>query len=207
MAMIRRLLMVLLLLSQLFTGRVDAAGEGRFYRYTDDNGVMVISSKIPPRYESRGYDMITRGGRLIERIPPEPGPAEKARREQQRAEQERLQAWDGELLRRYSHPDDIEFAKQRKLTQVSNDTAIISRNIGKIDREIDRYQGLAAADERAGRTVSKATLDTIKALQGDRAKEQQKLAQKLAEQHNIVERFDRDIERFKVIRPVRVDRR
>ena len=145
-----------------------------FYRYKNEQGVRVISSQIPAKYISKGYDVISQEGKLIQRVAPEPSAQEKEKIQKQRAEQQQLAKWDAELLRRYSHPDDIKDAKQRKLAQNRNDLGIIRRNIEKIEEEINQYQGRAAADERAGREISKDTLAVIEQLKRQQAKEEEK---------------------------------
>ncbi len=190
---------VLICLSFLSANAISQ--ETIYYRYVNEKGVNVISSRIPSRYVQRGYDIVTYDGRLLERVPPEASPEEKARMLKEREEQQRLQVWDKELRRRYSHPDDIEAAKQRKLAQNRNAIGIVERNIEKIDDEINRYQSLAAADEREGRDVSEETLTAIKQLQREREIEFMEREKTLEENQSIVNKYNRDIERFKIIRP------
>lgn len=172
-----------------------------YYRYINENGVKVISTQIPSRYVKRGYDIITVNGRLIERVAPEPTGAEKEKLRKQQKEQQRLKEWDAELLKRYSHPADIESAKQRKLAQNMNSIGILKRNVEKIDQEINRYQSLAASDEREGRDVSADTLESIERLKRERSVELNEVSEREQERKQIVESYDKDIERFKVIRP------
>lgn len=174
-----------------------------YYRYTDNKGYTVISSQIPPQYIGKGYDVIDKSGKLIRRVEPEPSAEEKARRIKEEAERKHLTTWDAGLLRRYSHPDDIEEAKQRKLVQNKNFIEIINRNIEKIDIEIDRYQSLAAADEREGRNVSQDTLTRIQQLKVERNVEIKSKKAKEKEREGIEKKFDEDIDRFKIIRPNR----
>jgi hypothetical protein len=194
-------LKILLLASTVFYWRSAVAQETLYYRYISDNGVTVISSRIPARYVPRGYDLITYDGKLVERISPELSPEKKSRLLKKMEKEARLEIWDKELLRRYSHPADIEAAKQRKLGQNNNDLGIMARNIEKNTEEINRYQSLAAAEERAGREVSADILNNIEVLKRERAAEMKKQKKKQQEQQKIIEKFDRNIERFKIIRP------
>jgi hypothetical protein len=173
----------------------------QLYRYTNNQGVTVISSQIPPHYVSKGYEVITYDGRVLETVAPEPIGEEKIRTLQKQEQQRRQEARDAELLKRYSHADDIEAAKQRRLAQNRNVTAITERNIEKIDAEINRYQALAAADEREGREVSTETLKAIEELRNDREKELQEIAEQQREGRAITDKYDSDIARFKIIRP------
>ncbi len=184
----------------IHTGAYTSANNAPYYRYINENGVKVISSQIPPRYVKRGYDIITIDGRLIERVAPEPSDEEKAKMLKQQEEQERLNRWDKELLGKYSEVADIEAAKQRKLEQNATTTAIIRRRIEKIDQEINRYQSIAAADERKGKEVSPDTLESIARLKHDRTLEYREIEQNEKERKMIEESYDKDIARFKIIR-------
>ena len=173
----------------------------RLYRYKDDRGVLVISSQIPARYVSRGYEVISRAGRVLQVIAPELSPEKKALLAKELIEKERLAKWDTDLLRRYSHPDDIEDAKGRKLAQNRNNLNIIKRNIEKTEDEINHYQSLAAAEEREGREVSADTLASIEQLKRKRTAEIKTREAILKEREAIVDKFNKDINRFKIIRP------
>lgn len=202
MSVIKTFTVNLLVLLSLLSLSTITFGQGDvFYRYIDDKGLRVISSKIPAKYVPKGYDVISQRGQLIRRVAPEPSAQEKAKIQEQGIEKQHLAKWDAELLRRYSHPDDIEDAKRRKLAQHRNDLGIIRRNIEKIDADINRYQGLAAADERAGREISQDTLTVIDQLKRKRTNERQNEQEKQKERNTIKQKFDSDIARFKIIRP------
>ncbi|MDM8182014.1 DUF4124 domain-containing protein, partial [Marinobacter salarius] len=90
--------------------------EARMYRYTDENGQIVISSTIPQEASRRGYDILSKNGRVIETIDPEPTEEEIAAREaeeKRQAEAERQRELDRKLLERYSHPDEAVRAMHR----------------------------------------------------------------------------------------------
>ena len=55
------------------------------YRYTDDNGVVVLDRQVPPRFIANGYEVLDSHGRVKQVIPPAPTVEE---REAQRREQE-----------------------------------------------------------------------------------------------------------------------
>ena len=104
------------------------------------------------------------------------------------------------MLRRYSHPDDVEAAKQRKLTQNESGIILIDLNIEKINSQIDLYQSLAAEDERAGKVISAATMTSLNKLKSDRELERSQRQQKIDESNKIIEEHDKDIERLIIIR-------
>lgn len=171
-----------------------------YYKYVNKQGINVVSSRIPSEYVKKGYDIVTFDGRILETIPPELSPEEKARLIAENERLEKLKEWDTQLLRRYSHPDDVEAAKQRKLSQNQSGIDLINLNIEKINSQIDLYQSLAAEDERAGKKISADTMESIEKLKSDRELELSQRQQKIEESQSIIEEHDKDIERLKIIR-------
>lgn len=194
---------ILLIASAAITVALGAqvfAQKTTYYKYINKKGINVVSSRIPSEYVKRGYSIVTFDGRVIETIPPELSPAEKARLITETERLEKLKEWDTLLLRRYSHPDDVEAAKQRKLTQNESGISLIDLNIEKINSQIDLYQSLAAEDERAGKVISAATMTSINKLKSDREFERSQRQQKIDESNKIIEEHDKDIERLIIIR-------
>ena len=194
---------ILLIASASITVALGAqvfAQTSTYYKYVNKKGNNVVSSRIPSEYVKRGYSIVTFDGRVIETIPPELSPAEKARLITETERLEKLKERDTLLLRRYSHPDDVEAAKQRKLTQNESGISLIDLNIEKINSQIDLYQSLAAEDERAGKVISTATMTSINKLKSDRELERSQRQQKIDESNKIIEEHDKDIERLIIIR-------
>ena len=100
--------------SALILGMATHAA-ANMYRYTDENGQVVISSTIPQEATKRGYDILGSNGRVIETIPPAPTKEEIAAREAEKQRQKELaeqREKDRQLLKRFSHPDQAVKAKQ-----------------------------------------------------------------------------------------------
>lgn len=171
-----------------------------YYKYVNNRGVNVISSQIPSEYVKNGYDIVTYNGRVLEIVPPELSVEAKALLLLETERLEKLKERDTQLLRRYSHPDDIEAAKLRKLSQNQSRIGLIELNIEKINAQIDLYQSLAAEDERAGKEISADTITSIEELKRDRAVEFTQRQQKADEADRIIKEHDADITRLKVIR-------
>ncbi len=194
---------ILLIASAAITVALGAqvfAQKTTYYKYINKKGINVVSSRIPSEYVKRGYSIVTFDGRVIETIPAELSPAEKARLIIETERLEKLKECDTLLLRRYSQPDDVEAAKQRKLTQNESGIILIDLNIEKINSQIDLYQSLAAEDERAGKVISAATMTSLNKLKSDRELERSQRQQKIDESNKIIEEHDKDIERLIIIR-------
>src|SRR5688572_1775938 len=59
------------------------------YRYKNAQGITVMDSSIPPEYVSKGYEILSLGGKILKVVPPAlvGEAAEKAREERIRAEE------------------------------------------------------------------------------------------------------------------------
>lgn len=196
---IRDILLIFSLVTTMALSAHALAQNTVFYKYINAKGVNVVSSRIPSEYVKKGYDIISSNGRLIQRIPPELSAEEKVRLIAETERLKKIKDRDTLLLRRYSRPDDIEAAKQRKLSQIENRVWLIDRNIEKLNSKIDLYQSLAAEDERAGEKISIDTLWSIEKLKSDRDLEINKRKQKTEESNHVIKSHDKDIARLKEI--------
>ncbi|HET8848349.1 MAG TPA: DUF4124 domain-containing protein [Marinobacter sp.] len=138
------------------------------YRYTDENGRLVIGSTIPQEATKRGYDILGNNGRVIETIAPEPTAEELAAREaakQRQKQLERQQEEDRQLLKRFSHPDQAVRAMHRKINELEGVIQLKRGNISVISSQLDSEQSRAADMERAGQEIPETTLEKIRRLE------------------------------------------
>lgn len=167
--------------------------QGKLYRYVNDQGTKVISSSIPPKYVSRGYEILSPNGRVMQVIEPEPEPEDKERVEREKA----LLAEYELLARRYSAITDIEAARERKLGRLDANIAILRGNISNLTSQIEDHMSSAASYERSGKKVPAHIFNSIDELRAEVKSTEQVLRLRLAEHKEIHNSFDADIELFK----------
>lgn len=170
-----------------------------FYRYENSEGVKVLNHTIPPEYAQKGYEVVSVTGRVIKVVEPAPTPEFLKQAEEARRKQEELDSWDKSLRRRYSTVGDIEAAKKRKLLELDANIAILKTNVASLKEEIQMHQGKAANIERAGRTVPEELISSINELQLEMEGRKVQVEQRKNEREKLKLKFDRDIERFKLI--------
>lgn len=178
-----------------------SAQELKFFRYKNAEGITVISTQIPSQFISKGYDIVTSSGRLIERVPAEPTAEEKQRILEAQAEAERQKKQDRELLSLYGRVEDIEADRTRKLAQIDANLKLRERNVNKVNEDITLWQSKAADEERRGQQVSTATLDKLARLREQKNSILLTIEQKRNERKDVMQKFEKYIARFKVIRP------
>jgi hypothetical protein len=142
------------------------AGAGELYRYLSDKGVVVLDRQgVPPQYIGKGYEVLDDQGRLLRTIPPAPTAEERAK-----LDQAKLQATsDTQLLRLYSSLEDVDRARERKLTELDAAIAAARGNLQSLRTQQANFQSQAAEQERAGRAVPESVLVQISNLKAEQA--------------------------------------
>ncbi len=168
-----------------------------YYKYTDSKGKQVITRTLPPEAIKFGYDIYsakTHGH--LEHIERAPTKDEIEERNRQRLESERLAKWDTALLRKYSRPQEIIDAKERRMELLEGTLTVLTSNLYSTTEQIKAQQARAANIERKGREVPEHIISLINDLKKLRADQQNKIEIREKERKTIAEEFDRNYDRF-----------
>lgn len=179
-----------------------SAANAAMYRYTDENGQVVISNTIPQEATKRGYDILGNSGRVVETVPPAPTEEEIAAREaekqrQKAAEMQREQ--DRQLLKRYSHPDQAVRAMHRKIRELEGLIQLKRGNISVISSQLDSEQSRAANIERSGGTIPDAMLEKIRRLESQIRDLEREINIQSQEIDELRAEFEADIQRLEEV--------
>lgn len=183
-----------------------AQGAGNLYRYQDKAGNPVISHTLPQDASQRGYEILSTNGRVLERVAPALTEAElaakKAREEelarQAEAEKQR-RAEDRQLLRSYSHPDEVVRALQRKLEQMRSLIRLKEGTITSLQAQIRDEQSRAANIERAGRDIPEQIPQKIAALEAEIADAEAQIERQIAEIELVVSAYREKVQRLEFL--------
>lgn len=174
-----------------------------FYRYTNDQGVVVVDDHVPPQHVKKGYEVVNEKGVVVRVVPRELTPEEqevadahKLQEERALAEQQRLKEWDESLLMRYSTVEDIEAAKERALMDLKIRVSILKSNKRSLKQQVENYQSEAAEMERMGVEVDVARLSKIEDLQSEMATTDRAIGDRQDEIEAVSAAYDADIARF-----------
>src|SRR6056297_141399 len=180
----------------------SAQAAANMYRYTDENGQIVISSTIPQEATKRGYDILNDNGRVIDTIPPAPTEEEIAAREAEKQRQKELaeqREQDRALLKRFSHPDQAVKAMHRKIRELEGLIQLKRGNISVISSQLDNEQSRAANMERAGRDIPEATLEKIRRLEAQIRDIEREITSQTQEIEELRKAFEADINRLEEV--------
>lgn len=173
----------------------DAMAAERFYRYRDDQGVLVLDYQVPPHLVKNGYEVVSPSGQVLEVVPPHRELTEEARKAAERAAQQELE--DQILLKSYSSIDDLYNARDRKLEGLKREIDIISANIAESTSLLDAVRAKAANLQLSGRPVQKQMMDQIDGLIEEIGDGKQMLALRQREYQEMEDRYSRYADRLK----------
>lgn len=169
------------------------AGAAELYRYTDDKGTTVLSRQgVPPEHIARGYEVLNDQGRVVRVVPPAPSAEEM----QRLAEEKAKASSDAQLLRLYSTPEDVERARQRKLTELDGLVAVARGNLQGVRIQQANLQSQAADHERAGREVPAHLLAKIDSQKAEQERLLGDIARYQAAREQANASFDHDRDRL-----------
>ena len=183
-----------------------AAESANLYRYTNDEGNVVVDCQVPTRYVAQGYEVLNMEGVVLEVVPRQLTEEEKkvlnAQQELEeaaRAEQERLKEWDESLLLRYSTIADIEAAEERALRDLRIRMSILKGNKRSLKQQVENYQAQAADLERRGQEVDVARLVAIEDIQAEIETTDRSINERAREIEEVEQAYQRDKDRFRML--------
>lgn len=195
----RKLLLVVITIGVVFAQGVAAQAKKStttIYRYKNSDGITVMDSTIPAEFVSKGYEIISVSGKVLEVVPPAPeGEAAKQALEAKQLREQRERD-DTNLRRSYSNVADIEAAKQRNLESLRGNISILEANLASANKRLQDYQSQAAAIERNGRPLPDELLKSISNITQEEKDIQLQIQQREFELTEMSKRFDEDRKRF-----------
>jgi len=177
--------------------------QARIKCWTNKDGVKECGDRIPPEYSQKKHEVVNKQGLVVEeeeRARTDEEIAEEKRRAELEAEKERIAAEkrreDEILLQTFSKVEDIETARDHKISALDSSIALAERRNGKIQEDLDNRVKQAAADERAGKEPPEELLKDIEDLQRQIKTNNEFIAEKRQEQKEVREAYAEDIKRF-----------
>lgn len=171
------------------------------YRYKNAQGVIVMDSQIPPEYVTKGYDIMSRTGKVLKVVPPAPVGAAAEKALEERLRNEELARTDVHLRRSYSNVADIDAAKARNLQSLQGNIDILEANLSGVRTKLQAAQARAASIERGGKIVPDDLLKSIRGLEQEEKDIQSQIKQRQIELQGVSDKFDSDRKRFIEITP------
>jgi hypothetical protein len=188
----------------LFSPTTEA---GKLYRWVDDEGKIHYTDKMPASEVEQARSQLNEQGVEVDRVEAAKTPEERAKEEEiarLRAEQEQLIAKQKEedrvLLRTFRSEDDIIMAMNGKLTALDVIIQIAHSNVKHTKAKLSELQGIAANQERQGRTPSETLLSEIDGAQKQLHGIYQNILRREQEKKDLRKKGDADLKRFRTLK-------
>lgn len=189
--------LALLLPSVELLAQARGNSDGRvIYRYKNDQGVVVMDSKIPPEYVAKGYEVVTLSGTVLRVVEASLEGEEAEAAERARLARQELARSDVQLRRSYSSVLDIDSAKERNLQSLRSNIGILEANQHNNQGRMRQARETAAAAERLGREVPAEILKAIADLELEERDLAAQISQREVEYEQVSAKFDADRARF-----------
>lgn len=177
------------------------------YRWRDEQGRIHYSDRVPPEHSRHGRQLLDDQGKVLEQVEPAKTPAQRAadqRRAKQAAERARLarrQARkDRILLNTFENEAALIKARDDKIAAIDSQIAVSQNTLAGLKGRLNSLQETAAERERTGKNVSADLTARLAQVRQRIKRAQQYIAQKEAEQHQVRERYESDILRYRQLR-------
>ncbi len=184
--------------------------QARMKCWTNSEGVKECGDAVPPEYAQKGHQELGKGGLVREET-------ERARTDEELAEQRRLdkiqakkdadiaaqKEKDEILLQTFSNVEDIERARDERLTALEASIKLTQARSEKIQDDLDKRIQTAATAERAGRTPSEDLLNDIESLKRQLKNNDAFIVGKRTEQEEIKKAHAKDIAHFKKLKGIK----
>lgn len=184
------------------------SGSGRMVCWTNNDGVRECGDRVPPEYAQQESKELNQRGMVIketERAKTEEELQQAREEAQAQAEEERLvqeQAKkDKMLLNTFFSVEEIEKSRDSKIERVQISIDHAEKRSTKMKEDLDKLTKQAADAERAGKAPAPQLLKDIESLQRQLQTNEQLLADRRLEQEELRASYEKDIERFKELKP------
>ena len=130
-------------------GAATLVGAAQIYRYVNDDGIVVISTRLPNEYTKSGYEVIDQYGVVQETVGPQRTPAEYAAFVAKADAKRLCEAKVKRIRLLYSELEEIDQAETGQLEGVTRSIEQANADIAYIEQEQARIEKAAAQQERS----------------------------------------------------------
>jgi len=173
------------------------------FRYKNEQGIETMSNSVPADLAHNGYSCIAKDGVVIYAVAPELTPEEMVEckheleameaAEKAKAAQARR---DRELLKLYPSAQDVEQARDRKISSIDSLIVATTANVESLTLKKRHLEQQAADREREGSAPSADVLNNLRIVDTQIDDKQREIAARKVEKQQAIEQFASDIARL-----------
>ena len=189
--------LVLVLSACLFADNIlaDKLRSDNLYRYKSKGGLTVLDDRIPPEYIAGGYEILSKGGQVLQVIPAHVDKPVGST-EQEKINARERQREDKYILASYGSIEEIQQLRARKLNLLAREIKIIEANLADTRKQRVKERARAANYQRAGKPVPASLKTVLAELDEEELKARPLLDNRHTELANLEALYDRYEARF-----------
>jgi hypothetical protein len=185
-----------------------AAQNAKVYRWVDEEGNVYYGDSVPAEFRDQRKDVLDDSGITIDTIE---GKKTEEQLEQERLEKERIDKQEMELrqdralLATYLSVDEIVMHRDRRVELFQAQSRVtelylrnLERRLQQLRDEASRYQPYSQDTEAP--MIDEGLAEDLRKTKETINRHQRNLKKYASDEKEIVERFDKDISRFKILR-------
>lgn len=196
--------LILLTIALAWAAPADA---GKLYKWVDEDGKVHYTDTPPPESSKQERDVLNKQGQVTETLErqktPEEIAAEKAREEELRKQKEAEEAQaakDRALLSTYTNVEQIEMAREGRVTAIESQINVVSSTIANLEERLSGLEQQAAQIRNNDRPVPDNLQKRIQDTRDELLNNQRYLMRKQEEREDTREKYNADIKRYKELR-------
>jgi len=184
-----------------------APAQAKLYKWTDDNGKVHYSDKVPPQHSKHKRDELNKQGLTVKKIEAaktakqlkEEEKQAKIREEQQRKDEKQAR-YDQMLLNSYLSEEGLINARDANITAAENVIQASNNTLKNQEQRLMDLRKSAANHERSGKPVPEGILNQIKSTQDQIQRTHGYIATKQAEQEDTRNKYEKNIQRYRELK-------
>jgi hypothetical protein len=190
---------------------LSPAWAGKLYKWTDENGTVHYSDKLPPETVEKAHQEINERGITTKQVNREKTEAEKqeaaaanaaAEAEKKRvAEAEAQQrARDEILLNTFTTERDLLLAREDRITSIDSSINLTINNNASLEKQATETRTRIEGTKAAGKEVPENMSKQLENLEGQLTKNKNFIEIKRAERIKLEQQFDADLKRYRELK-------
>jgi len=185
-----------------------AKGEAKVYRWVDEDGNVYYGDSVPVEFRDQRKDVLDDTGVMIDSIE---GKKTEEELEQERLENERTEAKemqlrkDRALLATYLSVEEIVMHRDRRVELFQAQSRVtelylknLERRLQKLREEASRYQPYS--QDTSAPMIDESLAEDLRKTKDTISRHERNLRKYATDEKQIIERFDGDIARFKLLK-------
>ena len=184
------------------------ADETRLYKWTDEDGNVFYSDKVPPEYAERPKAVLNDQGVAVDSLEgkktAEQLEAERLENERRVAQELQLRA-DQALLATYLSVEEILMHRDRRVELFQAQSRVTELYLSNLERRLEKLRNEASqfkpySDDPNAPMIDTDLAEDLRQTRDTIARHQRNLEKYQLDEEQIIARFDGDIARFKILK-------